>query len=157
MRRADGLCAALLLLGGVVVAWEGWRLGFGWGSDGPQSGFFVFYLGLALALSSTAVLGQAVLRDDSGLYRKPFLEPGQLAPVLTVLLPAVAMVLSTHFLGLYVAGALYLAAYMRWIGRHRWVTTVVLAVAIPAVTFLVFEVWFLVPMPKGPLETLLGY
>jgi hypothetical protein len=24
-------------------------------------------------------------------------------------------------------------------------------------TFLVFETWFLVPMPKGPLETWLGY
>jgi hypothetical protein len=25
------------------------------------------------------------------------------------------------------------------------------------VTFLVFEKWFLVPMPKGPLEAWLGY
>jgi hypothetical protein len=23
--------------------------------------------------------------------------------------------------------------------------------------FLIFEVWFLVPLPKGPLETRLGY
>ena len=75
----------------------------------------------------------------------------------TVFLPAVAMVVLTHFVGLYVSGALYLAAYMRLIGRHRWVTTVLIAIAIPVVAFLIFEVWFLVPLPKGPLEARLGY
>jgi hypothetical protein len=35
--------------------------------------------------------------------------------------------------------------------------TVLIAIAIPVATFLVFEVWFLVPLPKGPLETQLGY
>jgi putative tricarboxylic transport membrane protein len=63
----------------------------------------------------------------------------------------------THVIGLYVSGALYLAAYMRWIGHHRWVTTVVVAIAIPVAAFLIFEVWFLVPLPKGPLEARLGY
>ena len=62
-----------------------------------------------------------------------------------------------HFIGLYVAAALYLAFYMRWVGRHRWGTVVILALGIPVVTFLIFETWFLVPMPKGPLEAWLGY
>jgi len=157
MRRADGICAAVLLAGGLVVAGEGWRLGTGWSTDGPQSGFFVFYLGLALSLSSVAVLGQALLAREAPLYRKPFLGPGQLAPVAIVLVPAGLMVLLTHIVGLYVAGAIYIAGYMRWVGRHSWFATLFLAAAIPAVTFLIFEVWFLVPMPKGPLEAFLGY
>ncbi len=157
MRRADVICAVLLLVGAAVVTWEGWRLGIGWSTDGPKSGFFVFYLGVALGLSAAVVLGQALLLRDAPLYRKPFVEPGQLAPVAKVLLPAGLMVLLTHFLGMYVAGALYLGAYMRWIGRHSWFLTVFLSIAIPAVTFLIFEVWFLVPMPKGPLEAFLGY
>ncbi len=77
--------------------------------------------------------------------------------MLKVAVPAAAMVLLTHWLGLYVAGAVYLAGYMRWIGRHSWPLTVALSVGIPVVTFLVFEIWFLVPMPKGPLEAWLGY
>jgi hypothetical protein len=59
--------------------------------------------------------------------------------------------------GLYVATALYMAFYMRWIGRHSWPVTVGLALAIPVATFFVFERWFLVPMPKGALEAWLGY
>jgi putative tricarboxylic transport membrane protein len=157
MRRADVICAALFLVGAATVIGEGWRLGIGWSTDGPQSGFFVFYLGVALALSSAVVIGQAVLVSDAPLYRKPFVGRGQLAPVAKVLLPAAGMVLLTHFIGLYVAGGLYLGAYMRWIGRHSWYLTGLLAIVVPIITFLIFEVWFLVPMPKGPLEVLLGY
>ena len=157
MRRADAVCAvALLLVAGVVIA-EGVRLGIGWGTDGPQSGFFVFYLGLALAVSCAVVLAQVALPGESPLYRKPFVERGQLAPVLKVLVPAVLLIFFTHFLGLYVAGALYTGAYMRGIGRHGWAQTVLVSLAIPLVSFLVFEVWFLVSMPKGPLEALLGF
>jgi hypothetical protein len=67
------------------------------------------------------------------------------------------MVLATHWLGLYLAGAIYTGAYMRWIGRHSWLAVIVVGLAIPLASFLIFEVWFLVPMPKGPLETYLGY
>jgi putative tricarboxylic transport membrane protein len=59
--------------------------------------------------------------------------------------------------GLYVAAAVYVGFYMRWIGQHRWVTVVGIAVIVPVVTFVIFETWFLVPMPKGPLEAWLGY
>jgi uncharacterized membrane protein len=62
-----------------------------------------------------------------------------------------------HFVGLYVASALYLGFYMRWVGRHSWVTVFILGIGIPVATFLIFEKWFLVPMPKGPLEHWLGY
>ena len=55
------------------------------------------------------------------------------------------------------AGAVYLATYMRWIGRHSWALTVVVSLGIPLAAFLIFEVWFLVPMPKGPLEARFGY
>ena len=74
-----------------------------------------------------------------------------------MLLPATAMVLIMEGLGLYVASALYLAFYMRWVGRHAWPTIVALSIGIPIVTFVVFEQWFLVPMPKGPLESWLGF
>jgi hypothetical protein len=30
-------------------------------------------------------------------------------------------------------------------------------VVVPLVVFVVFERWFLVPLPKGPLEALFGY
>lgn len=157
MRTADRVCALILLGLAVVVAGEGWRLGIGWSTDGPRPGFFVFWLGLALAAATLAVVGQTRRRSDTPLYRRPLVGAGQLRPVAVVFVPAVLMVALIHLIGLYVAGGLYLGAYMRIVGRHSWALTVALAIGIPAATFLVFEVWFLVPLPKGPLEAALGY
>jgi putative tricarboxylic transport membrane protein len=154
VRTADIVCGVVLAVVGVVVLVEGLRLGIGWSTDGPQPGFFVFYLGVALLVSAAFAVVGAIRRAHGAA---PFVAPGQLRSVATVLFPAVAMVVLTHVVGLYVSGALYVAAYMRGIGRHRWVTTVLVAIAIPVATFLIFEVWFLVPLPKGPLETRLGY
>jgi hypothetical protein len=157
MRRADLFVAILILAGALVVVGEGVRLGIGWGTDGPDPGFFVFYLGAALALAAGGVAAQAVWAADPPLYRKPFVAPGQFGSVVKVAGPAALLVVFTHWIGLYVAGAIYMATYMRWIGRHSWLLTIVISLGIPVLAFVIFEVWFLVPMPKGPLEAYLGY
>jgi putative tricarboxylic transport membrane protein len=153
MRTADVLTAVvLMLLGGVVIA-DSVRLGIGWGTDGPKSGFFPFWLALLMFAACALILVQSVRRASSA----PFVTREQLSPVLKVLWPAAAAVALMQFVGLYVASALYLAFYMRLVGRHGWLVVIGLAVLIPVVTFFVFETWFLVPMPKGPLEAWLGY
>jgi len=86
----------------------------------------------------------------------PFVTRAQAGPVLKVLWPAVALVVLTQWLGLYVSAGLYTGFYMRWIGRHAWLAVLALAILFPLATFFIFEKWFLVPMPKGPLEAWLG-
>jgi hypothetical protein len=154
VRTADLVCGLFLVVVAVVVIVEGLRLGIGWSTDGPQPGFFVFYLGVALLGAAALTVALTALRRPDG---RKFVGRGQLRSVATVLVPAVLMVGLTQLIGLYVSGALYLAAYMRWIGRHSWVLIALVAIGVPVATFFVFEVWFLVPLPKGPLETRLGY
>lgn len=153
MRTADIVTASVLMLLGGVVLYDAVRLGIGWGTDGPRSGFFPFWLALVMVLTCALILVQAARRPPS----RPFASRAQARPVLKVLWPAAAMVVLMQVTGLYVAAAVYVAFYMRWIGHHRWVTVVAIAVSIPVVTFVIFETWFLVPMPKGPLEAWLGY
>jgi hypothetical protein len=164
MRAADLITAGFLILVGGVVLFDALRLGIGWSTDGPKSGFFPFWLAVVLLLCAGVVFIRAWRRHTD----RAFVTRAQLIPVAKVVIPVVAFILLTSGiklgdrtvlpgLGLYVAAALYLAVYMRWVGRHRWVTVVVLAVAIPVVTFMIFEKWFVVPMPKGPLEDWLGH
>jgi putative tricarboxylic transport membrane protein len=153
MRAAEIVTASVLMLLGGIVLFDAVRLGFGWGPDGPRGGFFPFWLALIMVIACGVILAQAVL-DDRG---KSFVSREQLDSVLKVLWPAVAAVALMHFVGLYVASALYMGFYMRWVGRHSWVTVIAIALGLPIASFLVFEKWFLVPMPKGPLEQWLGY
>ncbi len=153
MRAADLVTALALIVVGAVVIADALRLGIGWGVEGPQSGFFPFWLAALMVLTAVAIAGQSLWRASA----KPFVTAAQLRPVLVVLGPAVGLVILTEGVGLYVASALYLAIYMRWVGRHAWPTIAVLGVGIPLVTFVIFERWFLVPMPKGPLEAWLGF
>jgi hypothetical protein len=153
MRAADIVTASFLMVFGGVVLFDAIRLGFRWGTDGPQSGFFPFLLATILLAACGAITVQAVRRKSD----TPFVTREQLGPVLKVLWPAAAMVLLIHFIGLYVASALYLGFYMRWAGRHSWISSVGVAVSVPLLIFLVFEKWFLVGLPKGPLEAWLGY
>jgi hypothetical protein len=153
MRAADFITASILMLLGGVVLFDAVRLGVGWGTDGPKSGFFPFWLALIMVMTCAVILLQT-WRSRSD---EKFVTRAQLGPVFKVIWPATAMVLLTHFIGLYVAAALYIGFYMRWVGRHSWIAVAALAVAIPVVSFFIFELWFLVPMPKGPLENWLGY
>jgi hypothetical protein len=159
MRVLDAITAALLLFLSTIVMYDALRLGSGWGSEGPQSGFFPFWLAALLAAVSLVLVLQA-WRSRS---EKPFVTRDQFVLVLKVLGPLAGFILVTDppgpwsGLGLYVAAGLYLAFYMRWVGRHDWRTVVALATVIPVITFLIFETWFLVPMPKGPVEAWFGY
>jgi putative tricarboxylic transport membrane protein len=153
MRAAELVTASVLIVLGGVVLFDAVRLGFGWGPDGPRSGFFPFWLALIMVVVCVAIMVQAA----RGVQGKSFVSREQLGPVLKVLWPALVFVALIRFVGLYVSAALYMGFYMRWVGRHSWLTVVGVALIVSIGAFLVFEKWFLVPMPKGPLEEWLGY
>jgi len=152
MRAADLVTAAVLMGLGGLVLFDAVRLGHDWGSDGPKSGFFPFWLAAAMIVTCALILVQALRRPAM----KAFVTREQIRPVLSVLVPATAMVAAMEVAGLYVAAAVYIGFYMRWVGRHSWLLVATLSLGIPILTFVIFERWFLVPMPKGPLEAWLG-
>ncbi len=57
-------------------------------------------------------------------------------------------------LGLYIPSALLIGWFMVRHGRHPLAATAAVALGVPAFFYLVFERWFVVPLPKGPLAML---
>lgn len=153
----DAVVAAVLLVVGLVVVFEARRLGADWASDGPGAGYFPFYIGLIVCISSLGILYQSVLskKRDTGT----FVDRQQLKQVMSVLWPAAVYVLGIMFLGLYVASAIYIALFMIVLGKYSALKSVLVAVIVNAVFFMMFEVWFKVPLYKGMFEPLrfLGY
>ena len=148
MRKADILVALVLLGLAVLVAWESLQLNIGWGLNGPQGGFFPFWLAVGLGLCCLVILAQA-LWPPSPFLRRPLVRRGGWVPVLQVALPAVALVALTEMIGLYLAAVLYIGFTMRCIGRHPWLLVLTLSIGIPLGSYFLFDKWFLIPMPKG--------
>jgi hypothetical protein len=86
-----------------------------------------------------------------------FAEWGQLRQVVSVLAPTIVYVALVPYIGIYVASALLIGFFMVWFGRYNLILSAAVAVVVPILTFLMFEIWFLVPLPKGALESMLGF
>lgn len=156
LNRLPELVVALLLLAvGALVVVDSLRVGAGWGDDGPKSGYFPFYIGAFLIASSGWIVLRQLLQWRSD--RSEFAERSQVVQVLAIFAPMVVYIGLIYPLGIYVASALLIAYFMVRYGRYRWHLTLPVALGVPLVFFLVFERWFLVPLPKGPLERMLGF
>jgi hypothetical protein len=142
--------AALVFAFGLVVLIGSWNLGSKWTSDGPGSGYFPFYISLIMCISGAAIFIQALRKRPEGL----FADLGQLRQVLTVFVPALVYVGLVQLIGLYIASAIYIALFMTVLGKYSPVKSVIAAVVIMAIFFLLFEVWFKVPLFKGEFNML---
>ena len=139
---------------GALIVIDSLRIGARWGADGPQTGYFPFYVALIVCIASAWNLAAALLTKREA--NPTFVERGQLKMVLAVLVPTAVFVGLVGWIGLYVAGALFIGFFMRWLGRYAWWKVGAVSVGVMVVLFFIFERWFLVPLPKGPLERLLG-
>jgi putative tricarboxylic transport membrane protein len=129
------------------------KAGIGWGAEGPKAGFFPFYISLIVLISCGVNLFNA-LREFND--REIFAEWGQIRQVMSVVIPTTVYVFAVPVLGMYVSSGLLIAVFMKWIGRYSWLMVLAVAICVPMLTFVMFERWFLVPLPKGPLEDWLG-
>jgi hypothetical protein len=76
---------------------------------------------------------------------------------MAVVVPTTVYVFAVPYTGIYLASIVLIALFMTWLGRYRWPLTSLIALGVPIVLFFLFEKWFLVPLPKGPIEEWLGY
>jgi len=153
-KSAELAVAAGFFVLGAVVIYDSLRLGMRWVADGPQPGYFPFYLGVIICVSSTLTFVFALRMPKE--KNRTFVERGQLKLVLSVLVPSIAYVALVGWLGLYVSAVLYIALFMRWLGKYVWWKVALVSLGTSIVFFMIFERWFLVPLPKGPVEALLG-
>jgi hypothetical protein len=154
LRSAEiGIALVFLALAAVVI-FDSVRQGARWLEEGPQPGYFPFYLGVIIAVASAVTLVRGLLLPPE--KNKAFVKVGQLKLVLSVLVPSAVYVALVGWLGIYVSAVLFVALFMRWLGKYPWWKVGAVSVGHSIVLFMIFEVWFLVPLPKGPLERLLG-
>ena len=151
-RTLEIAVSIILLVLGTIVLGDSWRIGANWGEDGPQAGYFPFYIGLIICITSLINLFKAfkMHADASFVSRKA------LGLVLTVLLPTIIYVGMIQWLGIYLASTLFIAAFMWKLGGYGIATIAPVSIGVSALFYIMFEIWFTVPLPKGALEAMLG-
>lgn len=173
--RTMEIVVALALLGGcAIVIYDCVRLGFGWREgEGPAPGYYPFWVATILGVSSLVNLVNALRGHGAG---QVFVSSRPFGRVLAVLVPSLIYValigglslgpivsigmlepIRIPGLGIYVASAIFISAFMTIIGREQPLKAVGVGIVVPVALFFMFEKWFLVPLPKGPLEAWLGY
>ena len=152
-KSAEIVVAALFFLAGALVVYDSLRLGAKWAEDGPEAGYFPFIVGAIICIS--AAVNFAAMFTWARGTDKPFVEVGQLKMVLAVLVPTAIYVAVIGFLGIYVASILFIGFFMRWLGKYEWWKLAAVSIGNSVFFFIIFEVWFKIPLPKGPLEALL--
>lgn len=155
--------ALLFLLVSAIVIKDSIRLGYGWiEGEGPASGYFPFYIAVFMALASIMTLVQAIMgktedADESFVSKPAF---GRVMSIVLPTLVYIALIGSIGpipGLGLYVASAIFIFFFMIVFGHENPLKSAFVSAIVPIFLFFMFEKWFLVPLPKGPLEAMLGY
>lgn len=151
MEVATALFTAVL---GLVICAGSARHGISWNEQGPQAGFFPFYVGCMIVIGSLVNLAQALLarRRLAG----HFIESGRVRDVAAFFAAIVAFAVLVAVLGLYVGIALYLSAITLWKARLRPARAALLGLGAALFFFICFEYAFKLPLPKGPLLNLFG-
>jgi hypothetical protein len=121
---------------------------------GPRPGYFPFYIGLIICVSAVVNAARALMVPAE--KSKAFVQVGQLKLVLAVLIPTAIYAAAVTWIGIYVSSVLFIGFFMRWLGKYPWWKVLAVSLAAAVAIYLIFELWFKVPLPKGPLENLLG-
>ena len=154
-RAVGAVTAIVFFLVGVVMIVDNYKIGAGWAPEGPEAGYFPLRIGVIICVAAAVVFYRALAAK--GGAARAFVTYGRLRHVMVVLLPTIAYVLAIKFVGIYVASAVFIGAFMRVMDRFGWLKTIVISVGVSVALFWLFELQFKVPLPKGPLEARFGY
>jgi len=156
MRWMELLVATCFVGVSLLVITDSIRVGNAWGSDGPEPGYFPFYIGCLLLGGAAWVIVQTLLtwKQDDG--KEVFAEKHEFNLMLLMLIPTAVFVAAIFVLGIYAASLIFVAAFMVRQGKYSYFKSITVGAGISASLFLLFEIWFSLPLPKGLIDTKLG-
>jgi len=157
MRWMELLVAACFVALGLLVIADSLRVGNSWTSDGPEPGYFPFYIGCLMLGGAAWVILKTLLTWKQEGGKEVFAEKNEFNLMLLMLVPTAVFVAGIFVLGIYVAALIFIAAFMVWQGKYSYFKSIAVGTGISAALFVLFEIWFLLPLPKGLVEIGLGY
>jgi hypothetical protein len=156
VRTAELVMAVAMALFSVALMVKSAELTIGWVPDrGPGAGAWPFWLSTGMLIVSLVTLYRW-FRGITPESRSSeiFMSEGAVAVVGKSVAALLALLIGTHYIGIYFSLILFLVFFLRIMGRHSWLTTLAIALLTPVVVFALFEWALTIPLPKAISEPL---
>jgi putative tricarboxylic transport membrane protein len=156
VRTAELLMASALALLSVAFMVKSTELNIGWVEGrGPGAGAWPFWLSLGMLATCLAT----IVRWFKGATPESrsteiFMSRSAVSIVGTATAALTALLIGIHTIGIYLSLILFLAFFVRIVGRHSWLTTLGIALLTPVLIFCLFEWALTIPLPKAISEPL---
>ena len=156
VRTAEMLMATMMGAFSIYLMYKSAELPIGWiDEEGPGGGSWPFWLSTIMLISCGGILYNWFRKKGPvATSTKVYIESHVLGDVLSVAVALIITVGLFSFVGIYGALPLFLIFYIRFMGKHTWRLTGILAVAIPVFIFYFFEITLKIILPKGITEPL---
>ncbi len=156
MRRAELVMAIVMAAFSAYLMWKSAELRIDWiEGEGPGGGAWPFWLAAIMLICCLWTLVRGLRRrTPPSRSEEPYMDAHALRWFVLVAGALTVTIGLIHVIGVYFAIPLFLIFYLRFLGRHRWATTVAISVATPVVTFFFFDVAMRIVLPKGYTEPL---
>jgi putative tricarboxylic transport membrane protein len=151
MRLGEIITAGILALFSIYLMVESAKLDVGYiTGEGPGGGAWPFWLS-AMMLVCTGFIAYNWYRRTSppSQSTEPVLDSYGMKSFLYVAGGLLGFIALIDIISMYGAMAVFLVYYVRFLGRHSWLLTLILAIALPISFFFFFEGLMRITMPKG--------
>ena len=149
MRTAE-ITIGLFFVGiSIVCLYDALRLGIGAvGTNGPQAGFILFWLGmLQLAMAGVIIYQGIKMKKTEKTF---FINKEAAMSAGYVTLTSFFFCLMMALLGTYIAIFFYCLVFTWWIGKCHWYSIIALTVCMTLAIYFGFEQGLMIPLPKSP-------
>ena len=156
VRTAELVMAVVLALLSVGFMVKSAELAIGWlPGRGPGAGAWPFWLSVGMLAASLVTIVRWFLgATPESRSMEPYMSRGAVSMVGTAVVALFALLIATHYVGMYISLVLFLIFFVRIMGRHGWPTTLGIAILTPVAVFSLFEWALRIPLPKAISEPL---
>jgi drug/metabolite transporter (DMT)-like permease len=149
MKKADQWSGLVLLVVSGFICWGAFSLSYGH-IHNPGPGFYPLWLGIILgAMAMGLILKATWQKGGAKVLRDILAEKVRWEKVLFVLMALILYGFLMNFLGYLIVTFLLMAFLLRFIEPHPWKSVIGWTLIGSVGSYLVFEVWMKLRLPKG--------
>jgi hypothetical protein len=148
LKRAELIVSGLFVFVALIVIVDSIRSGIGWvPQQGPSAGLIPFYLALIQLLAAGFILVVNLRKADTG--KTFFVGSRGMWEAIRIFFTATLLTVGIVYMGVYIPSFIFAVLFAKWLGHHRWVSTVVFGVILTLAVYYGMEKGLQIPLPKS--------